>query len=469
MAAALLEQLGLRTEPVGLLFSSGIASITAQLAALKAGKFFASLDPSAPIDRLSAQLEDLDSRALIYQRNFEELSYALVEQPEKRLSEESKAGTLGETRLKQVRCRADDPAHIVYTSGSTGVPLGVVHTHRSALHFFRNQTDCMRISALDCGTNVCPQGSAASMGEIFPILLNGGKLLSYSFRDSGFHEFVDLLQREGVTMCTFVPALFRHLAEHLTGTEDLSRLRFVRLSGDRVLSRDVELYQRKFPRNCLMRVSLGAAEAGLYTQFYIDHAYRPPGEVIPAGYALRGMTISIVDDDFNNVSDGTVGEIVVTSRYLADGYWRRPVETSERFTDSHSVSCARSYMTRDLGYLEPDGCLIHKGRKDALVKIYGKFVSISQVEEAMLSVPEVTDAVVVVTSSATAAARLVAFYTCHRDMGISPANLRAALLKLMPAESVPRMLMPLSSLPVTPSNKIDRLALTKMAGGNLAL
>jgi acyl-coenzyme A synthetase/AMP-(fatty) acid ligase len=233
------------------------------------------------------------------------------------------------------------------------------------------------------------------------------------------------------------------------------------------LKKDFELFQRHFSVRCLLRASLGAAEAQLYSHFYLHPSSSLDREVVPAGYALEDMTVLVVDDDLNPLKAGEVGEIAVESRYLSVGYWNNDALTAERFLDSNAKQGAKIYLTRDIGYLQDDGCLIHLGRKDSRVKLYGKMVMLTDLEEALLQMPGIENAVVVPILSEGADTTLVAYFVTQVDTPPSHDSMRQHLLSRFPIEVLPKKFVRLDELPTTDRNKIDRRKL--MYGGRVAV
>jgi acyl-coenzyme A synthetase/AMP-(fatty) acid ligase len=133
--------------------------------------------------------------------------------------------------------------------------------------------------------------------------------------------------------------------------------------------------------------------------------------------------------------------------------------TAERFIDVRGEPGMRIYLTRDLGYLEQDGCLIHVGRKDHQVKIYGKLISTQQIEECMLGIPRIREAVVVASNGASTETQLTAYYVCEKGAVVDPGAIRAHLASRFAAESVPKRFIALDAMPLNKNNKVDRQAL----------
>src|SRR5439155_14650622 len=183
------------------------------------------------------------------------------------------------------------------------------------------------------------------------------------------------------------------------------------------------------------------------------------GERVPVGYPLEGNEILLLDDNGNQLDVNQIGEIAVQSRYLALGYWRQPELTRAKFLPDPNGGDAGIYLTGDLGYRLPDGCLIHLGRKDFQAKIRGHRVELSEIERALHDIPDIGQAVVVPSDDSRDGERLVAYVVPQQSKQLKIDQLRAAVKKTLPAYMLPSAFVVLDSLPLTVSGKLDRRAL----------
>jgi amino acid adenylation domain-containing protein len=468
VAHRLLEELGGDPEPIALLYEQGASFHKAQFGVLKSGKFYACLDPELRAEKRFGLLADLGARAILCSAKMEPVARESSQGfPGMRVINIEEASLSSAVTRPDVEVGPDHRACVIYTSGSTGPPVGVATSHRSMLHFTMNQTNSMHIRVGDRCSQVCPLSSAAMGGETFAALLNGATLLPIHVKTRGPRHLARWLREHRVTVFVAVPTLFRLVAANIDHNGQFPDMRLVRLSGDRILKKDFDLFQRHFSDRCLLRASLGAAEAQLYSHFYLHRSSSLDREVVPAGYALEDMTVLVVDDDLNRLKPGEVGEIAVESRYLSIGYWNNDALTAQRFLDSPAQQGAKIYLTRDIGYLQDDGCLIHLGRKDSRVKLYGKMVMLTDLEEALLQLPDIENAVVVPILSEGADTTLVAYFVTRGGASPSHDSMRQHLLSRFPIEVLPKKFVRLDELPTTDRSKIDRRQL--MYGGRVAV
>jgi acyl-coenzyme A synthetase/AMP-(fatty) acid ligase/thioesterase domain-containing protein/acyl carrier protein len=359
-----------------------------------------------------------------------------------------------------------EPAYIIYTSGSSGEPKGVVQTHRNVLFDIRRQGIDLKTTLDDRYGLLFASSSSASVCHIFGALLNGAAVFPFDIREQGFKRLTQWLASEEITILDINVAIFRQWCETFEKQNQLlsqtqsqfPKLRLLAPGSEPVYARDVELYRRYFSPECLMQNALGTTETRTVTQYYLTHTTPLEGSLVPVGQAIEGKEVLLLDSSHQEVGAGEIGEIAVRSRYLSPGYWQQPELTAAVFqTDPHD-SELRTYFTGDLGRFNKEGQLIHLGRKDFQVKIRGYRVEIAEVEMALFKT----------TGLAAAAAafedhsgnqQLAAYLVVNRENIPSIRDLRTALLQQLPDYAVPTRFEFLNALPTTLNGKLDRKAL----------
>ena len=179
---------------------------------------------------------------------------------------------------------------------------------------------------------------------------------------------------------------------------------------------------------------------------------------MPVGYPIEDREVLLLDAAGRPVPSGEPGEIVLRSRYLALGYWRRPDLSREAFTPDPADGALRRYRTGDLGVVTPDGCLTHLGRQDFQVKIRGHRVETAEVELALLELDGVQEAVVTAREGRGGEQELIA-YVVPAGAPPAPDALRAELGSRLPDYMVPAAFVTLPALPLTDTGKVDLRAL----------
>ncbi len=356
------------------------------------------------------------------------------------------------------RARPDDLAYIPYTSGSTGRPKGVERHHRSLLHYALQATNAMRIGSAD--RMVAFNSPSVTEGLIiaFSSLLNGASLHCLPPTDLAPAALVEKLRACGVTVHWSVPRLFRHLVDALPPGERFDTLRLVRLAGDRADWGDVDVVRRGCAPHVTILVGFGSTEAGVHAQWVVDETLRGTGVRMPVGGPPPGQRLVLLDDNGDPVADGEVGEIVVTSRSVALGYWRDPEATARAFAADHKDPTVRTYRTGDQALRRPDGLLEYVGRKDQQVKLSGMRIELGEVESALTACKGVRDAAVVVRRNESGIPRSLAAY-CEVEptvAALSPRDVSARLAGLLPPFMLPGTITIVPELPRLANFKIDR-------------
>jgi amino acid adenylation domain-containing protein len=468
VANAVLARRGTGEEPIALLLEHDAPMLAALLGALKAGKIYVPMDRSHPAARNQHILEDsqaalivTDSKNLASARRMAQDDCALInlDDLDPRCSNEDPGLSLS----------PDTRTWILYTSGSTGQPKGVVQTHRNVLHFVRIYTNGLHICADDRLSLVYSFCVNAGNHDMFNALLNGASLFPLNIREEGIAPLSTWLIQNRVTYLHAAPTVFRHFVGNLTGNESFPHLRLIRLGGESVYKRDVELYKRHFPQDCFLVNRLGSTETGTIRWYFIDKGTDVTSNIVPVGYPVEDNEILLIDETVEKDGAGAVGEIAVRSRYLSPGYWRRSDLTQAVFLPDPHGGDERIYRTGDLGRMLPDGCLIHLGRKDFQVKIKGYRIEVGEVEMALLDLPIVKEAAVVAARDRSGDQRLVAYVAPKGETTPTVSTLRRTLATRLPEFMIPSVFVILDSLPKAPNGKVSLAALPAPSGARPTL
>jgi amino acid adenylation domain-containing protein len=453
-------------EPIGILMERGAPVLIAVLAVLKAGKIYLPLDPSYPVERLQWIVRDAEPQLMVTNGANMSLCRDLVTDriPIANIDDIS---TSGEARNPGVVITPDAFAHILYTSGSTGQPKGVVDNHRNILHGTLRFTNGLHISAEDRLSLTHSCSSSASVRRIFPALLNGASLYPLDLREEGMEGLLGLLVRERITY--FSTGRIRDFVRAFDTRHRFDALRLVSFGGEIVHKTDVELYRKIFPPHCLVGIWMSTTETGNITQYFIDSESQIEGDIAPIGYPVADVEVLLLDEERRPVNQGDIGEITVRSRYLSPGYWRRPDLTKARFFLGPGGGEERIYFTGDLARMDFEGCLYHLGRKDDQVKIRGYRVETAEIEAALLKVPGVRKAFVTARERLRGAKQLVAYVVPQRGYTPTVTALRKALAINLPLHMIPSTFVMLDDLPLTSTGKVDRNALLPPSNARPAL
>ncbi len=457
-ARAIVEQRGQRSEPVAIFLDQGVSLISALFAVLKAGKSYIVLDTSFPPSKNASVVKHSQPGLILTDRKYYPLARKLVDNTSQLLIIDEISSEIPSGNL-DLSISPETTAYIIYTSGSTGDPKGVFQDHRNVLHNVMRCTNMLHIAADDRLSLLWSCSFAASVPNIFGALLNGAALLPFDLKKEGIIKLADWLIKEKISIYHSVPTVYRHFLSTLTGMENFSNLRLIKLSGEPVLRTDVELYRKHFHEGCYFHVSYASTETNIVRQFFCDHNTAFCGDIVPVGYEVEDMEVLLFDEDGKEVGVNCVGEIAIRSPYLPPTYYRKEDLTESPFMPDEKDGYYRIYKTGDLGYMLPDRCLLHLGRKDMQVKIRGYRVEVGEVEMALNELSVIKEAAVEGRDDPYGRKLLVAYVVLHKNKTISAAELRNFLKDRIPDYMVPSRFLFLEGLPLTMSGKLDRRAL----------
>jgi amino acid adenylation domain-containing protein len=417
--------------------------VVALLATLKAGGAYVPLDPSYPAERLRHMLQDsqpvvvLSSEALAPSLPLQGQTLCCLDG-----AQQPWAGEPAKALNEPVR--PNDAAYVLYTSGSTGQPKGVVVEHGSAANFIAWGLSSYSADELRRTLFATSINFDLSVFECFVPLAGGATVVLVD-------NALALIDRPTpVTLINTVPSA---MAELLKAGAVPQTVRTVNLAGEPLRR---ELAQQIFthtPVQCLGNL-YGPTETTTYSTWTLMR--REQGFVPHIGRPIANTQIHILDPHGQEVPIGVVGEIHIGGAGVARGYLHRPGLTAQRFVaDPYSGEPgARMYRTGDLGRWREDGSIEYLGRNDHQVKIRGFRIELGEIEAALQSCAGVREAVVLARGQGDDE-QLVAYTTGDA----TPQALRAALKGRLPGHMVPAAYVPLDRLPLTPNGKLDRKAL----------
>lgn len=441
-------------EPVVLLVRQGANLVAGIMAVLKSGKLYVPQDSAMPTSSIRRVLDDCCAPLILTDDQNTKLSAELA--GSRSVLNIDQIGRDVTASPPEVAVPPDRAAYIFYTSGSTGTPKGVVDNHRNVLHNIMRYTNNLEISSRDRLSLVQSCSFSGSVSSLFCALLNGAAIFPFNLRRTSAKEWAAWVNRERLTIFHSVPTIFQQLV--LTGNSFPS-LRIIRLEGDQATRKHVDLFQKQFNENCLLVNGLGTTETGIIRQFFINYNTQLKSAAVPIGYPIQDMEICLLDDNGQQVPDGGLGEITVTSRYLATGYWQNPELTERAFTHDANGSDLRTYRTGDMGILSEDGCLTYCGRKNFEIRLRGQRINIAAIENALTVIQGIEDAAVSTYNHNHGVEHLVAYIVAPDGPPPTVNFLRQRLSEEFPNHEIPTRYIVLSSLPLDPNGKIKRSAL----------
>jgi len=463
--AALIHTVDLgKKRAIGLLLTQGAPFVAALLATLKTGHYYVPLNPANPVESNRQFLHDAEARLLLADANHAAVATktgeAICQVVDIDWSDQLSVNGLLANAPTCETPAAGDLAGLFYTSGTTGQPKGVMQTQRNFLHGTHCFIRAMKIGPDDRLLLGYHGSTCAAVKNIFAGLLTGATLCPWNIAQDGSVAMADWLIQQRISVFYIFRSAFSQCMSVLPSDVRFPHVRAVMLSSEPVYDKDVAIWHQRFPAADLFINHLGSTEVGTYRRFTIDRATTISRGILPLGYPVEDKEVLLWNEEGEEVRPGDIGEIVVKSRYLALGYWKRPDLNASLFSAPQGPIEDRLFRTGDMGFMDSDGCLHSSGRKDDQVKIRGRRVQIAGVEAALSALDHVDQAAVVARHGQDGQTLLAAFFVSAVD-SLSADSLRQQLARLLPTVEVPAFFERLPALPRLPNGKIDRTVLAK--------
>jgi amino acid adenylation domain-containing protein len=358
----------------------------------------------------------------------------------------------------------DDPAYIFFTSGTTGIPRGVLGVHKALSHFLDWQSGTFRVGS----TDRCAQLTNISFDVVLRDILMplwSGATLCLPPADLAAEQVLGWLASEAITLVHTVPSLAQAWLAQAPAELSLPYLRWVFSAGEPLTDALVFDWRRIAPQGRVVNL-YGPTETTMVKAFYQVSEEVQPG-IQPVGGPLPESQALVLSAGNRLCGVNEIGEIVLRTPFRTRGYINDPEAQRRHFITNPFTNDPQDelYRTGDLGRYRSDGGLIVLGRLDQQVKIRGVRIEPEEVSSVLAGHPAVLDCAVVAIEGPGQEARLVAYVVPSGDQ-IAAAELRGFLVERLPSALVPSRFLFLDRLPLTPNGKLDRLSLPTAGTGS---
>ncbi len=460
IGSALLNR-GLDRGGIAILMNKHPNQIAAFYGTVYAGGYYVPLDTDMPPKRMETILETVSPKAMIVDDKGERLLSALSYEGEVLRFRDLCDCPVDEAALFEQRKRQidTDPIYIVFTSGSTGVPKGVVACHRSVIDYTEALCEALDFDEDTVFANQTPLFFDAPLKELMPVIKLGAT--AYLVPKQLFlfpTKLCDFLNDHRVnTVCWVVSALTMISSLGALESNPPKYLRTVAFGSEVFPLAQYRLWREALPNATFFNLYGPTEATGMSTYWRADRELAE-GEAIPIGRPFQNTDLLLINEAGKGASNGEVGEIYLRGTCVTLGYFRNPEKTAEAFVQNplHNDYPETVYRTGDLAYRNSYGELVFVSRKDAQIKHMGHRIELGEIEAAAAECQGVTRACCVYDKERK---RIVLYYTGT----VEEKPLTDALRAYLPRYMMPTACVQLPKMPTTPNGKLDRKGLAERA------
>ena len=456
----------LNNDPVIIFMNKGIDALEAFFGVLYAGGCYSLINPEFPDTRINQIKGVLNNKVVITNDEFIERAKEVFGDTKIFNINDLINGEVNEEVLENIKNNKMDidPVYINFTSGSTGVPKGVMVSNRSIVDFINKFTKVFNITSDDILANQAPFDFDVSVKDIYSAFSKGATLLivpkEYFSNPSLLLDYV--CDNKATVMVWAVSALCLITTFHGLDYKVPETVKKIIFSGEVMPIKHLKKWMEKLP-NTMFVNAYGPTEITCNCTYHIIDNNRSYDEYIPIGKSFKNEKVFLLDQEDKLVTNpGEVGEICVSGSCLALGYYNNWDQTNAHFMQNplNTKYFERIYRTGDLGRYDENGDLIFSGRKDFQIKYMGHRIELEEIDRAIMKVDNVVRTCTIFDEDKN---RLYGFYIGD----IETKDLKITLQKELPVYMVPTVLVKYDEFPITKNGKIDRKELLRRYKENI--
>jgi amino acid adenylation domain-containing protein len=361
----------------------------------------------------------------------------------------------------------DDPAYILYTSGSTGVPKGVAVTHANVSHFIDWATAYFTFTPQDRISGAPPLHFDLSVFDIFGALASGSELhLVPASLNLSARSMADFIRSSDLTQWFSVPSALVYMAKFdAVRSRDFPTMKRVLWCGEVLPTATLRYWMERLPGVQFTNL-YGPTESTIASSYYTISTMPEADEPIPIGRACDGESLLVLDGNLRPVAPDTIGDLYIGGAGLSPGYWKDEEKTRTVFLEDPNGS-GRIYRTGDLAKVGRDGLLFFAGRADTQIKSRGYRIELGEIEAALHRIHDLKEsAVVAIPSHEFDGSLICCAFSPVEGARVTILTLREALRSTLPHYMLPGRWLSMDRLPKNTNGKIDRPLLKELFRSN---
>lgn len=449
---------GIVNSPIAVEMPKGKECIAVFMGIIYSGNYYSPIDISMPRERINLILQNLDPILIIsYKKEAEKYcSYEFCLR-----------NNIDEMLIKNQlhKIISADPVYVLFTSGSTGIPKGVVISHEAVIDYVEWLKDKFDFNSNTIFGNQAPLYFDNSILDIYSTIKNGSTMCFIEEKLFAFpNQLIRFMYKKGVNTIFWVPSAMIAVAESnaLESAEKLPQLEKILFCGEVMPTKQLSKWMSFYKETVFVNLYGPTEITDVCTYFIVDRTYKDE-EVLPIGKACENMDVFIINKENKQAGIGEIGEILVRGIGISKGYYKDDDKSQASFIQNPLHKNYRDivYKTGDMGKIDENGNIIYIGRADNQIKYQGHRIELGEIEKAAISVQGVKRACAVYSDVRN---RIVLFVTLT-NCCLTEKDIYIQIKQKLPKYMLPSEINIFEAMPLNVNGKIDRISLKERANG----